>query len=487
MTSINPTSDNLSTLTADALILGVTEDGAISPHGQLDDGALATLSELAGKLEPCGNVGATTVVPGVGLDVSRVVLVGLGDGSSADLRLAAGSAARACGKSPASVVIAIEADEDGMAALTAGALLGAYRFLDYKSDHDSASDDTATDDTTGTAWLVAGANEAAVERGRVVAGAVAGTRDLVNTPPLDLFPGSFAEIAEDYAQALGVEATVFDVQRLADEGFGGILAVGMGSSRLPRLVRLEWKPENAKQTVALVGKGITFDSGGISLKPPKSMETMKCDMAGAAAVMHTVLGAARANLQVGVVGWLCLAENMPSGTAQRPSDVIRMYGGKTVEVLNTDAEGRLVLADGLVRAIEESPDVVLDIATLTGAQGVALGTQTSGVMGVDEIRAEVVAAADAVAEPMWPMPLPQHLLKQLDSKVADLQNIAGPAGGMLSAGVFLQQFVGDAKWAHVDIARPAYNEEAAHGFTPAGATGAGVRTLLQFLETRANA
>jgi len=485
MTSIHATSDNLSTLTADALILGVTEDGAISPHGQLDDDALAALSALAAKLEPSGAVGATTVLPGMGLAAQRVVLVGLGDGSTADLRLAAGSAARECGKDPASVVIAIEADDHGTAALAAGALMGAYRFTDYKSD--VAFDEDATDEDSGTSWLMAGASESALERGRIVAGAVVGTRDLVNTPPLDLFPASFAEIAEGFAQAMGVEATVFDVQRLADEGFGGILGVGMGSTRLPRLVRLEWKPDGAKQTVALVGKGITFDSGGLSLKPPKSMETMKTDMAGAAAVMHTVLGAARANLQIGVVGWLCLAENMPSGTAQRPSDVIRIYGGKTVEVLNTDAEGRLVLADGLVRAIEENPDVVLDIATLTGAQGVALGTQTSGVMGVDEIRAEVIAAADAVAEPMWPMPLPQHLLKQLDSKVADLQNIAGPAGGMLSAGVFLQQFVGGAQWAHLDIARPAYNEEAPYGFTPAGGTGAGVRTLLQFLETRANA
>jgi leucyl aminopeptidase len=485
MTSLHATSDNLSTLEADALILGVTADGAISPHGQLDDVAFSVLSDLALKLAPSGAVGATTVLPGLGLEAKRVVLVGLGDGSAADLRTAAGSAARECGKEPGTIVIAIEADDEGTSALSEGALLGAYRFLDYKSD--AVADDDATDEESGTAWLVAGANESALERARVVAGAVAGTRDLVNTPPLDLFPASFAEIAEGFAQSLGVKATVFDVQQLADEGFGGILGVGMGSSRLPRLVRLEWKPEGAKQTVALVGKGITFDSGGLSLKPPKSMETMKSDMAGAAAVMHAVLGAARSNLQVGVVGWMCLAENMPSATAQRPSDVIRMYSGKTVEVLNTDAEGRLVLADGLARAIEEKPDVVLDIATLTGAQGVALGTRTCGVMGVDAIRAEVVAAADAVSEPMWPMPLPQHLLKQLDSKIADLQNIAGPAGGMLSAGVFLQQFVGDANWAHLDIARPAFNEEGAHGFTPVGATGAGVRTLLRFLENRANA
>jgi leucyl aminopeptidase len=254
-------------------------------------------------------------------------------------------------------------------------------------------------------------------------------------------------------------------------------------------VRIAWAPEGAKQTVALVGKGITFDSGGISLKPPKSMETMKSDMSGAAAVMHTVLAAARANLPVGVTGWLCLAENMPSGTAQRPSDVIRIYGGKTVEVLNTDAEGRLVLADGLVRAIEDNPDVVLDIATLTGAQGVALGPRTSGVMGTEAVRTEVVAAADAVDEDMWPMPLRDYLKDMVVSKVGDLKNVGDPGGqaGMLSAGMFLKQFVGDANWAHLDIARPAFNEGSPYGYTTHGGTGAAVRTLFEFLESRANA
>jgi leucyl aminopeptidase len=365
-----------------------------------------------------------------------------------------------------------------------GALLGAYRFTDYKSEADKGEDAPPDE---GTSWLLAGASARAVERAKVIAGAVEGTRDLINTPPLDLYPASFAEIAEGYAQSLGVTAQTWDVQQLAEQGFGGLLAVGMGSSRLPRLVRLDWKPEGATQTVALVGKGITFDTGGLSLKPPKSMETMKSDMAGAAAVMHVVFAAARANLQIAVTGWLCLAENMPSGTAQRPGDVIRIYGGKSVEVLNTDAEGRLVLADGLVRAIEDGPDVVLDIATLTGAQGLALGSRTSGVMGTPAIRDEVVAAADQVDESMWPMPLPEYLLETLESKVADLKNIGDGQAGMLSAGVFLQQFVGDAKWAHLDIARPAYNEGSAYGFTVPGGTGAGVRTVLRFLEHRANA
>ncbi|MBC7297475.1 MAG: leucyl aminopeptidase, partial [Demequina sp.] len=222
-------------------------------------------------------------------------------------------------------------------------------------------------------------------------------------------------------------------------------------------------------------------------KPPKSMETMKSDMSGAAAVLHTVLAAARAKLPIAVTGWLCLAENMPSGTAQRPSDVIRMYGGKTVEVLNTDAEGRLVLADGLARALEENPDVVIDVATLTGAQGVALGKRTSGVMGSADLQAEIVSAADAVDEDMWPMPLRDYLLEMVESKVADLKNVgdSGGAAGMLTAGMFLKQFVGDATWVHLDIARPAFNEDGAYGYTVPGATGSAVRTLFEFLERRA--
>ena len=311
-------------------------------------------------------------------------------------------------------------------------------------------------------------------------------RDLVNTPPVDLYPASFAEAAQGFAEQLGCEIRVWEPQQLVDEGFGGILAVGMGSSRLPRLVRIAWAPEGAKETVALVGKGITFDTGGISLKPPKAMETMKSDMAGAAAVMHVVLAAARAKLPIGVTAWLCLAENMPSGTAQRPSDVIKTYSGTTVEVLNTDAEGRLVLADGLARAVEEKPSAVIDVATLTGAQGLALGTRTSAVMGTEDLRAEVIAAAEAAAEPMWPMPLPEHLREALDSKVADLQNMGDPnGGGMLTAGIFLREFVGDTPWAHLDIARPAFNEGGAYGEVVPGGTGVSVRTLFELLERRA--
>ena len=250
----------------------------------------------------------------------------------------------------------------------------------------------------------------------------------------------------------------------------------------PRLVELAYSPRGAKKHLALVGKGITFDSGGLSIKPAQGMGDMKSDMAGAAAVLHTVLAAAALELPVKVTGWLCLAENMPSGTAQRPSDVITQRGGTTVEVLNTDAEGRLVLADGLVAAREEKPDTLVDIATLTGAQMVALGPRVSAVMGTDETRAAVVEAAARAGEQFWPMPLPVELRASLSSKVADLANIGDRMGGMLVAGLFLKEFVGDTPWAHLDIAGPAFNEAGAHGYTPVGGTGVGVRTLLSLLE-----
>ena len=260
------------------------------------------------------------------------------------------------------------------------------------------------------------------------------------------------------------------------------MGVGQGSVNPPRLVRLEYAPAQADKTVVFVGKGITFDSGGLSLKPPKSMETMKSDMGGAAAIIGAMQAIAALAPAVRVIGYLAIAENMPSGSAQRPSDVLTIYGGKTVEVLNTDAEGRLVLADALARSAEDAPDVVVDVATLTGAQVVALGTRISAVMANDDaLRDAVVAAADRAGEAMWPMPLPAELRKGLDSAVADLANVAaGPHGGMLVAGLFLREFVPDGvRWAHLDIAGPSFNDGQPHGYTPKGGTGAATRALVQ--------
>ncbi|HET8780142.1 MAG TPA: leucyl aminopeptidase, partial [Agromyces sp.] len=304
-------------------------------------------------------------------------------------------------------------------------------------------------------------------------------------------PQWLAEQAEELAQGSGLAVTVWDEKRLAKDGFGGILGVGRGSSRGPRLVRLDYAPAGASAHLALVGKGITFDSGGLSLKPMTSMDGMKMDMAGAAAVLSAVIALAELEAPIRVTGWLCLAENLPSGTAVRPNDVLRIHGGTTVEVLNTDAEGRLVLADGLAAASEEEPDAIVDVATLTGAQVVALGNRIAGLMGDDALVAQTRAAADAVDESVWPMPLPGDLKTLLKSEVADLANtkLGVTVPGMLLAGVFLREFIGTKSgsderipWAHLDVAGPAYNTGGAWGFTGSGGTGVAVRTLIRLGE-----
>ncbi len=477
MARLSATVNTVTKIEADALILGVMGDGDVTAHASLPEAARAALTEAARPLEPSSKVGSVTVLASTSVAAHRIVLVGLGEGRDGDLRDAAGAASRECGKRPAHVVVALPAlTTSAQWAVAEGLLLGSYRFSHYKTPREG-------EEAPETEWLIAGASSEALDKAAIIASAVNATRDLVNTAPLDLCPETFAGAAESVASDAGVKARVWDVADLARDGFGGILAVGMGSSRGPRLVRLEWKPKGAKETIALVGKGVTFDSGGLSLKTTEGMLTMKSDMAGAAAVLHVVVAAARLHLPVAVTGWLCLAENMPSGTAQRVSDVIRLHGGTSVEVANTDAEGRLVLADGLDAACAEQPDVVLDIATLTGAQGLALGTQTSGVMGTPAVRDAVVAAANDVDEPMWAMPLPEHLREGIDSKIADIRNVAADTkGGMLTAGLFLREFVGDTPWAHLDIARPAFNEGAAYGFTPPGGTGAAVRAVLQYLD-----
>ena len=338
----------------------------------------------------------------------------------------------------------------------------------------------------------------------VLAEATALTRDLVNEPPNRLTPEVFAERARSAGQEAGIRVEVWDAPALIEQGFGGILGVAQGSVHPARLVRLEWVPsqtgEDASHArsetesdddttrlkhVALIGKGITFDSGGLSLKPAASMPEMKSDMAGAATVLGAVVTAARLALPIRVTAWLALAENMPGADAQRPSDVITMFDGTTVEVTNTDAEGRLVMADALARAVTEEPDAVLDVATLTGAQIVALGDHVAAVMGTPDLREEVVAAAQRAGESFWPMPLPAHLRATLDSPFADLRNtkVGSRAGGMLSAGLFLREFVGHRPWAHLDIAGPAYNDSSPWGLTPTGGTGMGVSTLVELLRS----
>jgi leucyl aminopeptidase len=314
-------------------------------------------------------------------------------------------------------------------------------------------------------------------------------RDLVNAPSSHLFPDSFAREAIALAGDAPVDVEVLGEVELLAGDFGGILGVGKGSAHGPRLVKVSYSPAGAAKHLALVGKGITFDSGGISLKPPASMVGMKYDMTGAATVLAVTLAAARLDVPLRITAWLCIAENMPGGNAIKPNDVLHMKGGKTVEVLNTDAEGRLVLADGIVAASDEHPDAIIDVATLTGAQVVALGNRYAGVMGDDELVDQVVSAAKRVGETFWPMPLPAELRSILSSDVADIANSkpGNTAAGMLAGGVFLSEFVGTngegaekrtIPWAHIDIAGPSDNKGAGYGFVSKGPTGVTVRALL---------
>jgi len=474
----------------DVDVLGVLV--ASAPSGPVLVGADALpdplLSHVAAQARALGVTGELDSVHRLAAQqttASVLALVGIGDRTldaldHEALRRAAGALTREV-TGVASIGLVFPADDVAhLAAVAEGALLGAYTFARYRTPPEHTRPAERIELVTPRAKEAAA--KQAVARAAVIAEAVHAVRDLVNTGPGDLYPEAFAELARAGAKGTKLKVTVLDEKALAAGGYGGLVAVGQGSSRPPRLVKLTWSPSKAKRSVALVGKGITFDSGGLSIKPAKAMETMKLDMAGAAAVLHTMFAVAALDLPVKVTGWLCLAENMPSGTAQRPSDVITQRGGKTVEVLNTDAEGRLVLADGLVAACEEKPDAVIDVATLTGAQMVALGSRVSAVMGTEDMREAVVAAAGASGEQFWPMPLPADLRASMKSQVADIANMGERNGGMLVAGLFLSEFVGETPWAHLDIAGPSFNEGSAWGYTPKGGTGVAVRTLLNLLE-----
>lgn len=476
MTTLSLTTSSDLPAEADALVIGAYqgEEGPVAA-----DESQADLVAAAALVGATGKAGEVTKVTGGGL----VVVAGLGKADAADaesLRRTAGIASRAVA-GLTKVVSALGAID--LAAAAEGHLLGGYVFDRYKE---------ASKPPVGEVVLavtkVDKKAKATLRAAMVTAEAVLLARDLVNTAPNDLSPAAFADRVAAAAAEAGLNIQVWDEKALQDEGFGGILAVGGGSSRPPRLVRLGYQPKDAKRTVALVGKGITFDSGGLSIKPAQGMETMTSDMGGAAAVMATVIGAAALQLPIAVTGWAALAENMPSGTSYRPGDVLRHYGangepGKTCHVLNTDAEGRLVLADAIVRAAEENPDYLLDTATLTGAQIVALGTRTMGVMGTDELRDRVAELAREVGEGGWAMPLPPELREGLDSELADIANINwNRFGGMLVAAHYLAEFVPEGlPWAHLDVAGPAYNSGAAYGYQVAGATGVPVRTLLAVL------
>ncbi|MFE5486561.1 leucyl aminopeptidase [Streptomyces sp. NPDC056527] len=501
MTALTLSTAGAATLRADVLVVGVAKSGKgllVAPGAEAVDQAFD--GKLAAVLETLGAAGAegeATKLPApAGLKAPVVLAVGLGsapeDGQAygaETLRRAAGTAARTLnGTKKAAFALPVTAAEDAEA-IAEGALLGAYAYTAYQ---ESKNGKDAKKPLAEVALLGAKprdkAFKAAAERALALTEEINRARDLINMPPNDLYPETFAAIVTAAGKEHGLKVQVLDEKALDKGGYGGILGVGKGAVRGPRLVKIAYTHPEAEKTLALVGKGITYDSGGISLKPAGHNETMKCDMSGAAAVFAAVVAAARIGLAVNVTGWLALAENMPSGSATRPGDVLRMYSGKTVEVLNTDAEGRLVLADALTRASEENPDAIVDVATLTGAMVLALGNRTFGIMANDDdYRTAIHEIAEEVGEQSWPMPLPADLRKGMDSPTADIANMGERMGGGLVAGLFLQEFVGEGiTWAHLDIAGPAFHEGAPYGYTPKGGTGSAVRTLVKLAERTAD-
>jgi leucyl aminopeptidase len=435
-----------------------------------------------------GAVGSVVRVPTRGAAAAPTVLVaGLGrrdDATSDHLRQAAAAAAGAAER-VTSVAIDLEGAVAGAdageaaAAITEGVLLGAYRFGAYRSQPRPHQLERVAVHAGGDAE----ATRAGVAFGEVSASATILARDLVNTPPQDKRPPELAERVAAEFEGTSVEVRILDEQALEQGGYGGLLGVGQGSTAPPRLVELTWAPEGATRHVALVGKGITFDTGGISLKPSTAMETMKLDMAGAAAVAATVRAAAALELPVKVTGLLACAENMPSGTATRVSDVLTIRGGTTVEVINTDAEGRLVLADALVHASELQPDAIIDVATLTGAAAIALGDRIGALMADDdELAAALLQAGERAGEPFWRLPLAtEQYGEELKGDIADLKNAGWKGAGTVRAGLFLHEFVGDGiPWAHLDIASVSWTDTA-RGYLAKGGTGVPVRTLLGWL------
>jgi len=479
----------------DAVVVGVVQ----TPKGPaLADGADEVGKAYGRKLRPLlstlgvtGKSGEAVKVPTAGTLASPLmVLVGLGKKvDHVAVRRAAGVAARSVSNA-ASVAVALPAAEPELVrAVTEGHLLGGYAFTTYKKDSSPKGPGEVV-----VLSEIARRKEAvaAFEEAQVVARAVAVTRDWVNTPPGDLTPPAFADAVlaatKELTKGRGapkIAITVHDEQSLAELGCGGILGVGAGSSAAPRLVELTYAPKGATKHLALVGKGITFDSGGLTIKPAASMNEMKSDMAGAAAVVQATYAIATLGLPIKVSTFVPMAENMVSGSAVRPGDVLTQYGGTTVEVLNTDAEGRLILADALVRATEQKPDVILDVATLTGHMVVALGDRVSGVMGSTDVVADVLAAAATAGEEMWPMPIPEAMGDRIrSSKVADLsQHDWIRWGGGLYAAAFLREFTGGLPWAHLDIAGPSFNSGGPWGHTTAGGTGVAVGTLIDYART----
>ncbi len=468
-------------LSADLLAVLVPTGAVAAALGELDAAAYfgGALAKLAADEEFTGKAGQSLAVPGLGrISPRRVLILGVGGGTDAEVALAAGTAGNEARKRGAKhVVLSFRAmaNPTVRSALEAFAE-GNYRFDKYKAE---ASRKAAVEQVS-----LLGAGEDAHTLALAEAG-IAGqnlARDLVNEQPAECHPQSLAKVAEGLANDR-ITVTVLDEVAIKEKGMGGIYGVGQGSERPPRFVHARYEPKgHCKAHVAIIGKGVTFDSGGLSLKPNDGMLTMRCDMAGAAAVIGTLkaLSAIQPNVRVDVI--FGAVENMPSGNSYKLGDILKMYNGKTVEVHNTDAEGRLVLADCLTYASQLKPDVVIDLATLTGAAVVALGDWYSALYTrSDELNEQLQTAATGAHEAVWRMPLPDLYKDKLKADWGDLKNVGGRAGGSITAALFLSEFVTVEKWAHIDIAGPAFMDSPLMHFAPGG-TGTMVRTLTRWIE-----
>ena len=475
----------LTEVEAETVAAGVLSGRRVPGHtAPLLEALGSRLDEFLDAAEFNGETGQVVRLPAPdSVAAQTVLLVGLGEEADHEvIRRAAGWAGRSTARSPTVATDLHLLGVDGAArAVAEGFLLGQYRFDPYRSQPRH----TATE-----RLVLSGASPDQIEEagvGAVVAAAVAAARDLVLEPAAGKAPADLAQRMADLVTGLPVEVEVLDEQRIAAEGLGGVAGVGAGSTRPPRLVRMVYRPGDATAALVLVGKGITFDSGGLSIKPAVDMEAMKTDMSGAAAVVAALWAVARLGLPVRVEAIAPLADNLPSGAALKPGDVLKTRNGRTIEVLNTDAEGRLVLADGLALAVEARPDLVVDVATLTGACKIALGEKIAGVWSNQHDALErVLAAGRAAGEAFWPMPLAGDYRKLLDSDLADMKNVGGRFGGAIIAALLLAEFVGDTPWVHLDIAGPARWPDDEH-YQRKGGSGFAVRTLVALCEEMSGA
>ncbi len=472
----------LSDESGEALAVPVFADRTWGPGAEWVSGELgAWLDEYLDEVDFSGKAGEIVSLPTGGrLPFRTLFLVGLGDEADLDgVRRAAGWLGRKTTRVTEVAVTLQALPVDGAArAFAEGFILGQYQFDKYRTEPKPSMTRTVRFVGDGTGDAVASAGV-----GSVLAHSVGLARDLVNEPAAGKSPEIMAALATQIGDELGIRVVVHDEQDIIREGFGGLAGVAAGAHRPARMVEFWYEPENPRAFVAFVGKGIVFDSGGLSLKPPAAMETMKTDMSGAAAVFGAVQAVAALKIPVKVLGVTPLTENMPGGGATRPGDVLTARNGKTIEVLNTDAEGRLVLADALALVAESEPDIIVDLATLTGACHIALGDKIAGAWTNDDTwMGRVVAAGASAGERIWPMPLPPDYRKNIDSTIADMKNTGNNRyGGAINAALLLAEFVGDVPWVHLDIAGPARWPEDEH-YQRQGGSGFGVRTLVAFVD-----